>query len=75
MKLNCGPPLSVRIWDWYDARRNARAKWHRFFCLFPRHMTEFKNDCRWLEYIERRVYWKDHFIRSYTVTEYRPIAK
>lgn len=45
MQLSCG-----RSWEeWH----NARAQWHRWFAWRPVRLES--GDCRWLEYVERRV--------------------
>jgi hypothetical protein len=49
MKLNCGPNRYQKAAD----ERYRLSNWHKFFCLLPRRITG-TNECRWLEYIERR---------------------
>jgi hypothetical protein len=37
----------------YDQRVKDAQEWHRMFAWFP--VVVADNDCRWLEYVERRV--------------------
>lgn len=49
MKINCGRPRHQR-------REDAKAYlccWHRWFAWFP--VRVGRNDCRWLEYVERKA--------------------
>lgn len=49
MKLNCGRPK-------YQRRGEAvkyLCNWHRWFAWFP--VRVGTNDCRWLEYVERKA--------------------
>ena len=45
MKLNCGKTLDEWAEDKYE--------WHKKFVIFPRKVG--REDCRWLEIIERRL--------------------
>ena len=57
MKINCGPSADAKV---LLARERLRqdwenlSKWHTVFAFFPIRVGE--NDCRWLEYIERRFF-------------------
>lgn len=44
MKFDCGE-------TWIETKER-KSNWHRFFCLFPRKVSD--HDCRWLEYVERK---------------------
>jgi hypothetical protein len=44
VKLSCGPSEK--------AKREAKLEWHRWFAWRPIRVAE--NDCRWLEYVERK---------------------
>jgi hypothetical protein len=48
MKVNCG--------ETWQEKKERLEDWHRFFCLWPRRVGH--QDCRWLEYVERKgEYW------------------
>ena len=61
MKFDCGPTYQERI--------TAKKEWHRWFALLPRRVGS--NDCRWLEYIER----KGETYMGYTPAAPFPITK
>lgn len=44
-------------WD-CDAWWQKREKWHRYFAWYP--IKVALNDCRWLEYVERKGLWIKH---------------
>lgn len=44
MELNCGLSKSTK--------RKNKQKWHKWFAWYPVRLED--NDCRWLEYIERK---------------------
>lgn len=48
MRFNCD-----RLDDRAAARDEARARWHRWYAWRP--VRVGKNDCRWFEWVERRV--------------------
>lgn len=51
MKINCGPDKK----EWERRRRLKRieeSKWHRVFAWRPVRLGP--DDCRWLEFVERR---------------------
>jgi hypothetical protein len=60
MKVNCGPSKAARERR-HKEREQALREWHPFFPLWPRRVGE--NDCRLLEWIERRKV-------TFTVTEW-----
>lgn len=45
MKFDCGETEEEKI--------KRLEEWHKYFALFPRRVAD--HDCRWLEYIERRL--------------------
>lgn len=45
MKFNCGPSFAER--------HNRKQQWHKWFAWRPIRLNE--NDCRWLEYVERKI--------------------
>lgn len=48
MKFDCNAP---------SARHKRMSNWHRWFAWRPVQVGE--NDCRWLEYVERKgAYWE-----------------
>lgn len=69
MRFNCD-----RFGDWIWKKVTEREKyitnWHPFFCLLPCRIAP--NDCRWLEYIERRkVLHNGYMCPDFYITEYR----
>jgi hypothetical protein len=62
MKFDCGETREEKI--------NALQQWHRFFCIWPRHVGY--KDCRWLETIERKGTLMYHG-SEYWEWQYRPI--
>lgn len=63
MKINCGPTWDVKL--------KMLQQWHPWFAWRPVRVGE--NDCRWLEYVERR-----EFSESYHedwMWEYRALTK
>lgn len=85
MKFDCGPkidPAEVHKEFVQRMRRCAfkRRQWHKVFAWWPRRVGP--NDCRWLEYIQRRypsastIEWADGEIEGYLYygyPEYRAI--
>lgn len=67
MRFDCGPTAADKY--------RAKLRWHKFFCLFPRRMTNLNRDCRWLEYIERRGTEKMCGWDIHIDWEYRPLDK
>lgn len=65
MKFNCGPTYEVKV----EQQKN----WHPFFAILPRRVGP--DECRWLEWIERRREWRARYSVSvglgYWRTEYR----
>ena len=70
MKFNCGPeskPLTARDLrmleraqlrgDRWRAAHAHLTRWHRWFAWFPVRISD--DDCRWLEWIERRKEFHD----------------
>lgn len=60
MKFNCGPTFAER----YERKTN----WHRWFAWHPVRIAS--GDCRWLEYVERKVYY---LLGDIDKVEYRSI--
>jgi hypothetical protein len=52
-------------------QRKARldGKWVRWFAWYP--VSVGDQDCRWLEYVERRI-WFFEWVRAIREVEYRP---
>lgn len=48
MKFNCGPTWTKKI----TVNDELRMHWHKWFALIPRRVSD--EECRWLEYIERK---------------------
>ena len=63
MKFNCG--LS-----WAD-KRAIEEDWHLFFAIWPRRVG--KNDCRWLETIERKKTFHSYPGGGFETTKYRAL--
>jgi hypothetical protein len=61
MKFRCG--LTRK--KWYDKVTH----WHRWFAWRP--VKVGNCDCRWLEYVERKINWDKYY--DGTETEYRPL--
>lgn len=59
MKINC------------DASELKAKKWNKIFTLWPRKVGP--NDCRWLEYIERKRLQSYNPVASCFAWEYRAI--
>lgn len=56
-------------WD-CSAREKRRAQWHRWFAWYPVEVA--KDDCRWLEFIERKIKWHSGtYMGGWWNTEYR----
>lgn len=63
MKFDCGP-------TWQE-KRAAKEKWHRWFAWRPIRVDD--HDCRWLEFIERRITWEYGWGDVYVSKEYRAL--
>lgn len=48
MRFNCGPS--------YAEKMKAREQWHRWYAWRP--VSVASRDCRWLEYVERKITYK-----------------
>lgn len=74
MKFKCGYTRDERLAR--EAARRAEQKriedWHRIFAIMPHQVAE--GDCRWLEYIERKLIWEEGCYSSESRWIYRAIA-
>jgi hypothetical protein len=61
MQFDCGR-------TWTEKRANL-AKWHRKFAWLPIRVAP--HDCRWLEYVERRMTWHSVISGCFWDKEYR----
>lgn len=61
MKINCGP-------TWQE-RHNAKKDWHRWFAWKP--VRFGAQECRWLEYLERRGAYLTSWDDGWWEWEYR----
>lgn len=52
MRFNCN-----RLSDYLQARDDALSQWHDWFAWRPVALSH--NDCRWLEVVERKIYWTE----------------
>lgn len=68
MRFNVGPPLTQRLIDRVSDWEHRRREWHRWFAWRPVRMTWIDGEVRWLEYVERRVWFA-------ITTDYRPIER
>lgn len=70
MKIACGPeyqPLTEKdrhnLDKWradgkiWLSKRAHKMKWHRWFAWFPARVAD--DDCRWFEWVERRIEYYD----------------
>jgi hypothetical protein len=63
MKFNCGLTWQEKL--------EAREQWHRWFAWRPVRVAT--RDCRWLEYIERKITHEIWGMDIYTKVEYRAL--
>lgn len=73
MKFNCGKTYATRVKELMPALERERervSQWQRWFAWRPVRLGD--NDCRWLEWVERKPthchitdgdYWTDGFLR------------
>lgn len=59
MKFNCGPSSQERF--------ASKQLWHKHFAILPERVGP--NQCVWLEYVERRVYYDNVYIRPLGSTD------
>ena len=63
MKFDCGLTYAEKV--------RAQAEWHRWFAWRPVRVDS--RDCRWLEYVERRIEIRFGLYNIYRIKEYRKI--
>lgn len=63
MKFDCG--------ETYDERIGRLTNWHRWFAWHPIKVSD--HDCRWLEYVERKITYEHFTYDTFTKREYRAI--
>lgn len=64
MKFDCG--------ETFDERLKRLENWHRWFAWFP--VKTADHDCRWFEYVERKITYEFCTYDTFTVKEYRAIV-
>ena len=63
MKFDCGETAQEEI--------NRLGEWHRWFAWYPIKISE--HDCRWLEFVERKIKIKSIYMEDFYDTFYRAI--
>lgn len=53
MRFNCG----LSVIEKFELRLKHQREWHRHFTWWPTRIGQ--NDCRWLEWVERRLLYYD----------------
>lgn len=69
MKFDCGPTPEQRR----EAYLKWRENWHRWFAWRPVRLGA--NDCRWLEYVERKQTFHVGYGGAWWSSEYRAIGE
>ena len=61
MRFDCG--------ETYQEQEARLTQWHRWFAWYPVHVGP--HDCRWLEFVERRMEYVGSYAGGCWVKEYR----
>lgn len=59
MRFNCGLLFDEKMYRW--------GMWHPYFAWLPTRVAS--NDCRWLEWIERKKTWLGYWDSEYRATD------
>ena len=57
----------------FNCNRDKKAKWHRWFAWYSVRVAP--NDCRWLEYVQRKGEYQASPFWEGWVYEYRPLPE